>query len=268
MMPWMVSIPLDVLPDPNDDYAQQAWVSATADGVTLRLLLDTGTYRSSLPFVEPFASRAKRAVTGGRGIFGVPIDETTVRVDQLTIGDVITYDLMLQLQPEGCQHPSLLGMDVLGSHRCDFHFAARPRIDLDGKHEDAVWFPLVSDSHHAPTVEVRWGQTTVEAIWDTGAGVTIVDQSWADQHSDIITIRDERGHGTDVTGTEPSHPWGSMSSCQIGGIEFAEQTCGIVDFAAMNANLSSPIEVIIGLPLIARATWWMDFPGRRWAVQH
>jgi hypothetical protein len=37
------SIPLVVLPDPDDRYALQAWLDAVADGVPLRLLVDTGT---------------------------------------------------------------------------------------------------------------------------------------------------------------------------------------------------------------------------------
>lgn len=262
----MVIIPLDIRPDPDDDHAQQAWVDATADGATLRLLLDTGTYRSSLPYVEPFASRPREAVAGGRGVFGVPAGEILVEVDQLTTGEVTTRDLVLQLQPEGWQHPSLLGMDVLGSHRCDFHFTGRARIDLDAD-EDALWLPLATEPHRTPTVEVIWDDTSVQAIWDTGAGTTIVDRTWADRHPEIVTMRNERGHGIDVTGTGSSHPWGTMAPCEIGGIEFGEQTCGVVDFAAMNATLTSPIQVIIGLPLIVQATWWMDFPSRRYAVR-
>lgn len=260
------SIPLAVLPDPEDDYALQAWVDAEVDGAPAKLLVDTGTYRSSIPHVEPFASRPRRVESGGGGVFGVPAEEMMVEADVLVTGDVITRNLLVQLQPEAWRHPALLGMDVLGSHRCNFRFDT-PRIDLDGVDPpDAAWFSLTTDPHRTPIVETRWEQATVMAVWDTGAGVTLVDQSWASGHPDIVAVRPEAGRGTDVTGVETSHPWGTMAPCRIGGAEFAPQTRGVVDFSAMNATLAAPIEVILGLPLIAQASWCMDFPGRRWTL--
>lgn len=205
----MPSVPLVVLPDPDptDDYAVQAWADVIADGVPVRMLVDTGTPRSALPHVEPFASRPSRVVPGGSGVFGVPAEETLVTVDVVATGDQITRQLLVQLHPLGRPHPALLGMDVLGAHRCHFH-SDDPRIDLDGlAPTDADWAPLVTDPHRTPTIELDWGRTQSTAIWDTGAGVTLVDQSWAQSHPDLVTISNEVGHGTDVTGAQASHPW-------------------------------------------------------------
>ena len=264
----MPSVPLVILPDPDptDDYAVQAWVEAVADGVPLRLLVDTGTPRSAFPHVEPFASRVSRVLPGGRGVFGVLAGEALVTADVVVTGDQTTRQVVVQLQPPGWPHPALLGMDVLGSHRCDFHFDV-PRIELDGPAPaEADWFPLATEPHRTPTVEVDWDHCQSTAIWDTGAGVTLVDQSWAQSHPDIVTIGDEIGRGTDVTGAQASHPWGMLPACRIGGRRFGEQVCGVVDFSVLNATLASPIEVVVGLPLITQTSWCMDFPGRRWAI--
>lgn len=69
-----------------------------------------------------------------------------------------------------------------------------------------------------------------------------------------------------MTGAEASHPWGRLAGCRIGGKEFSEQICAVLDFSDLNATLASPIEVVLGLYLIWQASWFMDFPGRRWAV--
>jgi hypothetical protein len=262
------SVPLAVLPDPDpsDAHAVQAWVEAIADGVALMLLVDTGTPRSAFPHVEPFASRVSRVVPGGRGVFGGPAEEALVTADVVVTGDQTTRQLLVQLQPRGWPHPALLGMDLLGSHRCNFRFDD-PRIELDGPvPAEAEWVPLATDPHRTPTVKVDWGHAQSTAIWDTGAGVTLVDQSWAGSHPDIVAVGDEIGRGTDVTGAQASHPWGTLAACRIGGREFGEQVCGVVDFSAMNATLASPIEVVVGLPLIIQASWCMDFPGRRWVI--
>ena len=57
---------------------------------------------------------------------------------------------MLLLQPERWPHPGLLGMDALGSHRCDFHFDV-PRVDLDrDEWPAAAWYPLkTATAQHA-----------------------------------------------------------------------------------------------------------------------
>ncbi|SDS56742.1 Aspartyl protease [Friedmanniella luteola] len=263
----MPRIPLVVLPDPEDESCLQAWTDVVADGVPLRLLLDTGTPRSAVPHVAPFATRARQTTQGGRGAFAVAaIEEVLVETDAVRTGDLVTPDLLVQLQPEGWRHPGLLGMDVLGSHRCDFHFDV-PRIDLDGgEPPGAAWYPLATAPQSTPTVAVSWDQTSLDALWDTGAGATLVDQSWASRHSEIVSVRPETGRGTDVTGAEANHHWGTLATCRIGQATFAEQRCAVVDLSALNATLEQPVEVVLGLPLIVQASWAMDHPRRRWTV--
>ena len=263
----MADIPVVVLPDPEDESCLQAWADVTADRVPLTLLLDTGTPRSAVPHVGPFATRPRLLTTGGRGVFGGPAEEEMlVEVCALRTGDLVTAELMVQLQPEGWRHPGLLGMDVLGSHRCDFHFDA-PRIGLDDEEQPAAaWYPLNGAPPSPPTVQVHWEQTSLDAAWDTGAGVTLVDRSWADRHPDIVSVHRETGRGTDVTGTEADHHWGALAPCRIGDLTFAEQKCAVLDLSPLNATLAHPVQIVIGLPLIAQASWYMDFPRRRWTV--
>lgn len=263
----MSRIPLIVLPDPEDESCLQAWTDVIADGVALRLLLDTGTPRSAVPHVAPFATRPRSITRGGRGAFGAPAgEEMLIRADALRTGDLVTPELMVQLQPKGWRHPGLLGMDVLGSHRCDFHFDM-PRIDLDGEEPSAAtWFPLTSAPRSTPTVQVQWDQTSLDAMWDTGAGATLVDESWASRYPDIVSMSPGTGRGTDVTGTEADHHWGTLAPCRIGGANFAEQKCAVVDLSPLSATLVRPLEVVLGLPLIAQASWCMDYPRRRWTL--
>lgn len=262
------TIPLAVLPDPDDAEGLQAWTDAIADEAPLRLLVDTGTPRSAVPHVDPFATRPRRLTRGGQGAFGAPArEEMLVQANTLRTGDLVTRKLLVQLQPEGWGHPGLLGMDVLGSHRCDFYFDV-PRIDLDRvAAPDTAWYPLTTAPHHTPKVQVQWDQTSLSAVWDTGAGATLVDQSWASEHADIVSVHPETGRGIDVTGAEASHYWGTMAPCRIGHADFAEQICAVIDFSGINATLASPVEVVIGLPLIAQASWCMDYPGRRWTLR-
>jgi hypothetical protein len=260
-------IPLVVLPDPEDKSCLQAWADVVADAIPLRLLLDTGTPRSAVPHIPPFTTRPRRLEPAGRGAFGAASeDEMLVNVGALQAGDLVAPKLMVQLQPEGWPHPGLLGMDILGSHRCDFHFDV-PRIDLDSEQRPpAPWHSLTTAAHSTPAVRAEWGSTSLDAVWDTGAGATLVDQSWASRHPDIVSVHPGTGRGTDVTGAEAHHRWGTLAPCQIGNAAFAEQKCAVVDLSSLNATLARPVEVVIGLPLIAQAAWCMDYPRRRWTL--
>jgi hypothetical protein len=260
-------IPLVVLPDPEDESCLQAWTDVIADDVPLRLLLDTGTPRSAVPHVPPFASGPRRLEPAGRGAFGAaPEHEVLVNVGSLRAGDLVTPQLLVQLQPKGWPHPGLLGMDILGWHRCDFHFDV-PRIDLDREQRShAAWHPLATAPHSTPAIRVEWGSTSLDALWDTGAGATLIDQSWASRHPEVVSVHPATGRGTDATGAEVDHHWGTLAPCRIGNAAFAEQKCAVVDLSRLNATLAHPVEVVIGLPLIAQASWCMDYPRRRWTL--
>ncbi len=68
------------------------------------------------------------------------------------------------------------------------------------------------------------------------------------------------GVGTDSTGAATNNPQGWMAPCRIGGLMFPEQLCGVVDLSPLNSGKRSAIQLIIGLPQIAHATWLFDFP--------
>lgn len=262
------TIPLTVLPDESDDVALQAWVDVAADGVPLRMLVDTGTTRTAVPHVEPFASRTISPGPGGRGVFGATATDPLIDLNTLQAGDLVTNSLLVERQPELWVHPPLLGMDVLGSHACLFDFADRT-LHLDAEPQvTSGWLPLTTEPHRTPTVEVIWAAATLTAVWDTGAGITIVDRAWATAHPEIVTISDAKGVGTDSTGATTDNPQGRMASCRIGGLEFPEQLCGVVDLSALNSGKRSAVQMIIGLPLMVHATWFLDFPRHRWTVHH
>ncbi|RCK70793.1 hypothetical protein DT076_05210 [Desertihabitans brevis] len=113
-----------------------------------------------------------------------------------------------------------------------------------------------------PCVPVRWGDTVVDAVWDTGAGVTVVDRAWAEAHPHAVTLLQEPSRGTDVTGAEIPGARGLLSASLVAGQALAPQECGVVDLSQLNAHLDDPIRLIIGLPQIVQRDWYVDFRTR------
>lgn len=253
---------MSLLPDGPD--ALQAWVDVTADNVSLRMLLDTGSATTNVPHVEPFASRITAASNTGKSAFGTVSSTPVAHVDAFHVGDLVVDDLLVGVQPADWPHPPLLGIDVLSPHLCHFQFDAG-RLEMDGEAPRSAWIPLPTGKG-IPAVDVSWGHTSVSAIWDTGASMTVVDQSWALAHPDVVAILQETDTGTDSSGETRSGQTGRLAACRIGNVDFAEQRCGIADFSAFNGQSASPLRMFVGLPLISQATWAFDFLRHRWTV--
>ncbi|MGI8870222.1 MAG: hypothetical protein ACR2F6_15570 [Mycobacteriales bacterium] len=195
----MLVLPLPVSLDPDDGRARQVLMDVVVDGSRrVPMLLDTGTYRSSIPYD---AQRIDRCPPGEHS----PAGETLVHVDTLCWGDLAGHELTVEMQPEGWNHPALFGMDVLGDHACYFRFT-RGRLEVDGPPPSGSFEPLTTPSHRTPVVPVEWADVAITAVWDTGAGITVVDRGWAEAHPDVVSISAEMGRGTDSTGITRSNP--------------------------------------------------------------
>jgi hypothetical protein len=63
------------------------------------------------------------------------------------------------------------------------------------------------------------------------------------------------------------HPDRSEDEARREGQCDALHRSGDFDLSALNAILDSPLEVIVGLPLIAQTSWCRDYPNRRWTLR-
>jgi hypothetical protein len=262
----VLKVPLLVLPDPVDAFALQSWIDVVADGVRLRMLVDTGSARSEVPRIESLAKRLVEGTSAGRGASGSSSNDPLVRLHTLQLGDLTVTDLTVGLQQQDWPHPPLLSMDVLGSHACHFRFDDQ-ELHLGGPPPQAQgWIPLATEPHRAPAVDVHWESTMVSALWDTGAGITIVDRGWAESHPDVVTILTDTRDGTDATGAPVAGVEGWLAGYTVGDVSFRDQPCCVMDLSGLNAHLTSPIHMALGLPQISQASWYMDFPRGRWAI--
>ncbi|MEM9038343.1 MAG: retropepsin-like aspartic protease [Actinomycetota bacterium] len=116
---------------------------------------------------------------------------------------------------------------------------------------------------------------TVTGIWDTGASLTAIDQTFADEHSSLFEPLRE-SVGFDANGVEMATTIARMAEITVAGRRFEPSACAIVDLGPLNEAIDrlasadgrspDPMSVILGMPVIASADWWFDFPARRWAL--
>jgi len=124
---------------------------------------------------------------------------------------------------------------------------------------------LYLDATFHPYIDIQFGPSTAQAVWDTGASITVVDLHFVQQYPAYFRQVGE-STGTDSSGSQQITPLYSMSEAVIGGYVFPPHKVAGVDMSQVNATLPVPMDLIVGYSTFSKANWLFDFPGRRWAI--
>jgi predicted aspartyl protease len=255
-------VPLVITLDEEHPDLANVSVDGSVAGRRHRFVLDTGAARSQLVADDLLASYDAVGRHAASGVFGRD-EHDVIRVPDLTVGALRHGPLEVVRVAPGAEVRDLLGMDVLGRHRWLFDFAGR-RLEPDPPTPGST-LPLHLDDRGHPYVEVVLEGVTAQAVWDTGAEVTVVDARFAESHRGLFHV-DQPSRGTDATGAQREADLATMTGCVVGGVRLAPSRVAVVDLSAVNATLDLPMDLIAGWPLLCQTRWWFDFPGRRWAA--
>lgn len=257
----MRQVPLIIEPDPDDPDFASVLVEATIAGRPYRLLLDTGAARSQLDADEYTLSLSPVHGDSSSAAFGGQVTDPVVTITDLVAGPLRVPALDVTRSER--RQANLLGMDVLGQHRCHFRLAEAV-LDLEAPGYQASHDLLAGRRGH-PYVEVNWPGVSGLACWDTGAGATVVNRAFWLEHPGLFEPIGTSA-GTDAHGEQVETPLLLMSGPVIGQRAFGSHKAVAVDLAGVNSTLEYPMDLILGYPTIRQADWLFDFPARRWAV--
>ena len=259
MLSEMPELALIIEPDQDEQSFACVYVDGTAAGRAYRFILDTGAARTQLATDEYTGSLAVVGADTSAGAFGGRTSDPLVTVTDLTAGPLRAATLDVKRAADG---PNLLGMDVLGRHRCEFRLDAGVLVIDNPDGVEADHELLLGERGH-PYVDVHWPGVTGRAVWDTGAGPTLVNRDFWLAHPKLFAQAGSTP-GTDSKGTQIETQLLRMAAPVIGGREFDGHLAVAVDLSAANSTLSYPMDLIIGYPTIRQADWLFDFPARRW----
>ena len=242
------------------------YVEGTVNGRACRFLLDTGAATSSIQTDAYTASLPTTGTHHSSGVFSAMRDDL-IAVERLQIGPISRQSFPLTRSPDdGSPRNSLIGMDVLKDHCCHFMLdSSTLEIDPEQDFAELQFQPLQFDRKFHPYVRVQCGPANAQAVWDTGASLTVADTSFIQRHPDCFT---EAGHstGTDASGSQVETALYAMAAIQLGGVQFPSHRVAAVNLSAVNATLEIPMDLILGYNLYAQANWLFDFPNARWAI--
>jgi Aspartyl protease len=249
----VTSVPLIIEPDPDVPGCATVRVDAAVDGRTYRFVLDSGAARTGMrsdAWIDALPSDARHESSG---VFAT-MSEDLIVLPSITLGPLIVTDVQVTRTAVG---ESLLGMDVLGAAaiRVDLD---RAKLTIEASGASLPWTLDRSPRGH-PFLDLRWPDATARAVFDTGAGITVVDTSFVRAHPDLFT-RAGQTTGTDSTGAEATFDLYEMAAVTIGDRGFAPTRAAVVDLPQVIGRM----DVGLGYPTIRQAVWLFDFPANRW----
>ncbi len=260
----MDDLTLIIQPDEDEGEGAEVLVDGFVDGRPYRFLLDSGAARSSIVADAYTSALPVLDSQHSSGVFAAAHSDL-ITVPSIEVGSIAKTNFTL-VRATSQERRSLIGMDLLKDFCCHFRFdEQRVSLNADPADRDGAWRALYLDAKFHPYVDVLVGTAAAQAVWDTGASITIVDLNFVQAHPDLF---EAAGHstGTDSTGAQVQTPSFTMAATRIGGHDFPPLRVAGVDLAAVNATLEVPMDLILGYTTLSGAHWLFDFPNRRWMI--
>ena len=181
----MSGVDLIVIQDEEDSEAAEVFVDGVIGARSYRFLLDTGAARTCVAFDDYTSTFDCVGRHNSSGVFAKSSDDL-VTVPSIELGPISKRNVTVaRLARESEDRGNLIGMDLLRDYCCHFLFDEhRVLIDPgDVTGDDFACHGLFYDSAFHPQIDIQFGQGRARAAWDTGAGITVVDLAFVNQHS-------------------------------------------------------------------------------------
>ncbi|QMT16696.1 aspartyl protease family protein [Planococcus maritimus] len=260
----MTVIDLIIKPDQQESEVAEILVEGKIEGRNYQFLLDTGAATSALlsdAYLEKLEVLSKST---GTGVFA-SADREVVRLTKLEIGPITKKSFEVEIAKEkhvGARN--LLGMDFLKDYSYAFCFD-KNKVEVNPIVIQADYQELTMGRRHHPYIDIKLQEVEAKAIWDTGAGITVVDVSFIQKNSELFE-EIAPSKGTDSSGATQETPMFTMKSTRIANIDFPSHKVAGIDLSYVNKSTEIPMDMILGYSTLCKANWFFDFQSKKWAV--
>lgn len=255
-----------IKPDEHDVEAAEVLVEGKVASKNYIFLLDTGAARTSVQY-DDFTSKFKSLKKESSSSVFTRSSEDLIMVSHIELGPILKKDLLIvRYPPKQRSARNLIGMDILKDYSLKFLFDEnKVLVDPPESGESVISQDLFLDKRNHPYIDINFKQLTVKAVWDTGAGITVVDINFINQFPSFFQEMD-KSIGTDASGIKMETPMYTMKSIKIGNHMFPSLKVAGVDLSIINSTIDVPMNLILGYNMLNKANWIFDFPRRKWAI--
>jgi len=262
----MNEIPLIIKFDDDTQETAEIYVEGRMNTENCRFLLDTGCAKTKLMFDDVTGLHESEGSHFSSGALGSS-ELDLITIDNLQVGPLVKTKFSASRAKKGVLDRNLLGMDFLKEHCLHFKFRDKSlHVVRDNKfRSDKSTQKLVLERGLIPYVRVNCGGNEVNAVWDSGAGITLVDLDFIKRNSPQF---EEIGVdvGTDWTGKQQETPIFMMKTLSIAGQKFRPHKVAGLNFSDVNSKIEIPMVFTLGFSTLRQAEWVFDFPNLTWGI--
>lgn len=252
-------VPLDI--QINSIGGGKLYLPCQLSGISLNCLLDTGATGGQVAIND--SSRFKLiGQMGIRGATGTVKICQEVEASNVQLGSIQRANLKLI----HCDQDSVnvLGVDILQSQTMLFNFQKNlfSTIPLNQSFKNNK---LVKSTAGHFLLPIKLGDRTVLAVWDTGAGTSVIDEQLLKENPryfqksfDVTAI--------DVTGTKSQLTVYQVSGVRIGEVNLPKANFLVRDFKKTKGNVHQDVAIIIGMNVIMHYNWIFDSIVGAWQI--
>lgn len=252
---------LNIKFDDESKETAEVWVDGKINSNPTNFIFDTGCAQTSIPFNEFTSNLKSLGSRESSGALGKAIYEL-VSIDKLEIGPIQKINWQVSRAKPNKLDRNLLGMDILKEYCLHFYFA-KNQVKIISQIDESLKEDLILDKGSIPYVEVLCGSYNAKAVWDSGAGITLVDLEFL-KHNPSLFKKLGSTTGTDSTGSTQETPLYEMQPVYIGGKLFPPHPVVAINLSHINSQVEIPMNFILGYSTLSKASWVLDFPRRKW----
>lgn len=251
--------------EPNGLGGGQIFLPCTYNGFLSRCFFDSGSNQNNVAFNDVTRQLPVIRQVTFWGAGGQRKTCDVIRLNSWTIGYFTQSNVEAVRCPDSVPSDTI-GIGYFSEHRFALNIGYH-RFEVDSPiPQNVVREPLkiYSSGHIAVSVQVSGRQ--FEAMWDTGAGVSVVDRRLVSEMPQVFSFIQDIPTGHDGTGAQVFAKLYNMTNLTIGGVSFPESKVLAIDFSAFAQNFSPNMRLVLGPSHMQFHDWFIDIPSQKWAI--
>jgi hypothetical protein len=258
------SATLQVRPGPFK--SGKAYISCGFDGIQQNCFLDTGSAMTLVAGRE-FSGYGSTGNFQFKSASEKPRDVETILIHRTRIDDLSFANITVGRLGGTKGLESSIGIDFIGRQPFSLQFRNTPSLQLNPTPPQQTNSGLSVDPHRLLSVPMACNGQAIRGLWDTGTGVTAIDQAYIKMHPEEFEITKDYMQGTDGTGHSMLVKAFEARKITIGSRTFRNVKIVAVDLSLLRKHVNREIQAVIGFNLIRKADWFFDPEKKNWSMR-
>lgn len=240
----------------GDADSGQFFVTGSVDNVEQDFFLDTGSPHT---FVHAIDHLKKKPITHSKSYFsasGQAKQFDYIDVQNLSIGPITSHNVPVALIHDLDSEPPKLGLNIFKPHKVEFDFINHQLSAITSLKSETS-FELGPKGHIQ--LVANFGNQKVVCIFDTGAGLSVIDSKFVEKYPDFFQLADSEATVGDANDVNTATAIYNVSTFAIGNVDFSNSTVVALDMDDFKSILGVDHMMILGFNHIVGKRWAFDF---------